>query len=98
MKGEERRPLTRETAPDATTSTDIRISRNAVLPFLRSYAENDSDIRLGGELAAARVLAAGVDSRPEFEPSCPICASASLEWLAWAGREYGCCPHFVAVA
>lgn len=98
----ERRPQGTGTGNVLNTTTESSIARltdnplgtRPVVPLVARRVQQDSDARLAGELAAARVA--------QLEPlrlteRC-ACQAASIEWLRWAGRQYGGCPHVLEVA
>lgn len=77
------------------TPTTASVACGPVIPYRRRRPQLESEARLAGELAAARLS--------KLEPlrlteRCHACQAASIEWLRWAGRRYGGCPHGIGVA
>lgn len=95
MTPNDRAPSTGQgTEGEAVSTTTTSVARGPVIPHVRRAQGVESDARLAGELAAARVALL----EPLHLTERCACQAASIDWLRWAGRVYGGCPHVLEAA
>lgn len=86
--------LTNSSTASVTDPTDSVLAARPVVPLVARAQSIESDARLAGERAAARVA---LLEPLRLTERC-ACQAASIDWLRWAGRVYGGCPHGLELA
>lgn len=89
---EQRPNLTSGAPSEVSSATRSIIAHGPVVAYRRRRDAHDSDARLAGELAAARVA---VLEPLSLTPRCPVCPTLGVRELQLEGWQYGGCVHLL---